>query len=179
MTVQAGAGRRRTPLISRIVFALLVLATVLAFFISPAPEGDDAVHLRRQRAAPTAINPVDGPVGCRSTTVSFYILHHVDNVDVFVVNQSGATVRTVASGVPMRKPQTPTAQGFAAVTKTFTWAGSDNAGQPRGGGDLFLPRAPGPPGPLDPDPAGCEGHTLDRVRREGVAPPEVSGRTPR
>ena len=138
MTVQAGAGRRRTPLISRIVFALLVLATVLAFFIAQHLKVTMPFISGVTGPMPTTINPVDGPTGCRSTTVSFYILHHVDAVDVFVVDQSGATVRTIASGVPMRKPQTPTAQGFAAVTKTFTWAGRDNAGRPVAVGTYFF-----------------------------------------
>jgi flagellar hook assembly protein FlgD len=65
----------------------------------------------------------------RSTTVSFYVVHHADDVNVYVVDQSGTTVRTIARGVSMHKSKAPTPRAFRAVTKYFSWNGRNDAGR--------------------------------------------------
>jgi hypothetical protein len=53
------------------------------------------------------INPVDGGtcrgVNHRFMRISFYLLHRSDDVDVYVVDQNGTIVRTLASGRHMRR----------------------------------------------------------------------------
>ena len=146
-----GDRRRRisSRLIGRSVFAALVVATVAAFFISQHLKVTTPFISGVAGPFPPAINPVGGPTSCRdpssgrhvserSTTVSFYILHRVDDVDVYVVNQSGITVRKIASDVFMRKPKAPTARGFAAVTKYFTWNGHNGSGRPVAPGTYYF-----------------------------------------
>lgn len=136
-------------LIGRGVFAALVVATIAAFFISQHLKVTTPFISGLAGPVPPAINPVGGPTSCRdpstgrdvserSTTVSFYILHRVDDVDVYVVNQSGTTVRTVASDVFMRKPKAPTAQGFRAVTRYFAWDGRTVSGRPVSPGTYYF-----------------------------------------
>lgn len=136
-------------LIGRAVFAALVVATVAAFFISQHLKVTTPFISGLTGPYPPAINPVDGPSSCRdpstgrevserSTTVSFYVVHHPDRINVYVVDQSGATVRMLASGVFMRKPKAPTPQGFRAVTKRFTWNGRDRSGRPAAPGTYFF-----------------------------------------
>ena len=129
---------RRTPLLGRVVFAGLVVATVLAFFISQHLKVTTPFISGVQGPHPATISPVAGPRTCRSTTVSFYVLHQADSVNVYVLNQPGLTVRTLARAVYMRKPRAPTAQGFDAVTKKFTWDGRDNSGRPVAAGTYFF-----------------------------------------
>lgn len=143
---QAGAGG---SLVGRAVFAALVVAMIGAFFISQHLKVTTPFISGVAGPVPPAINPVAGPTSCRnpstsrdvserSTTVSFYILHRVDDVDVYVVNQSDTTVRTVASDVFMRKPRAPTAQGFRAVTRYFTWNGRNASGRPVAPGAYYF-----------------------------------------
>ena len=143
------AGDRRARLIGRGVFVALVVATIAAFFVSQHLKVTTPFISGVRGPYPPAINPVDGPTSCRhsatarnvserSTTVWFYLLHHADVVDVYVVNQGGATVRTVASHIFMRKPRSPTAHGFQAVTKRFTWNGRDSTGRPVPTGTYFF-----------------------------------------
>lgn len=110
---------RRTPLVSRIAFAALVIATIAAVFISQHLKVTTPFIAGLPHPQPAAINPVAGPPQCRVTTVSFFLLHHVDNVDVYVVNQNGSTVRTLVHGLFMRKKE----------TRSFTWDGHSTSGQ--------------------------------------------------
>jgi hypothetical protein len=69
---------------------------------------------------PNVINPVAGGT-CDGTQhrvarVSFYLLHRSDDVDVYVVDQSGAVVDTVASGRHMRR-------GVRNPDGEFAWNG--------------------------------------------------------
>ncbi len=139
----------RSRWIGRALFAALVVATIAAFFISQHLKVTTPFISGVRGPDPTAINPVSGPTACpdsavghpvsqRSTTVSFYVLHQVDSVNVYVVDALGASVRTVASDVFMRKPKAPTAQGFAAVTKYFTWNGRRSSGQPVAPGSYYF-----------------------------------------
>lgn len=146
----ASQGRAASSrVIGRVVFAALVVATIGAFFISQHLKVTTPFISGVAGPVPPAINPVGGPTSCRdpstgrdvserSTTVSFYILHHVDDVDVYVVDQSDTTVRTVASGVFMRKPKAPTTQGFRAVTRYFAWNGRNASGRPVAPGSYFF-----------------------------------------
>jgi flagellar hook assembly protein FlgD len=126
VTVSAGKGNRRTPLIARVVFAGLVVATLAAFFISQHLKVTTPFIAGVPHPDPPAINP-QNPY-CHSTRVSFFLLHHVDNVDVYVVNQSGTTVRSLVRGLFMSKKE----------TRSFTWNGRDTAGRPVTPGSYFF-----------------------------------------
>lgn len=126
MTARADRPKRRTPLIGRVVFAGLVLATLAAFFISQHLKVTTPFIAGLPHPEPAAINPLTA--NCRSTTVSFFLLHHVDNVDVYVVNQSGTTVRSLVRGLFMRKKE----------TRSFTWNGRDSSGRPVTPGTYFF-----------------------------------------
>jgi hypothetical protein len=146
----AGSTRRaNSRLVGRAVFAALVVATIAAFFISQHLKVTTPFISGVSGPTPPAINPVNGPTSCRdpadgrrvserSTTVSFYVVHHADDIDVYVVNQSGSTVRTIASGVPMHRSKAPTPDAFRAVTKYFTWNGRDGSGRLVAPGSYFF-----------------------------------------
>lgn len=110
-------------------FVTLVGATIAAFFITQhlkvatpliagAPQPDPATI--NPIAAGTCPDPLDGgrPKNYRMMSVSFYLLHESDSVDVYVVNQAGDRVATLASGRFMRVP----------VPSTFTWDGRSARG---------------------------------------------------
>jgi hypothetical protein len=99
---------RRLPVAA---FVALVIATVGAFFVTqhlkvttPLLDGHPSAH-------PSAFNPVNGktcllrnhygvrvPTSFTRTQMSFYLLHRADDVDVYVVDQNGTIVDTLASG---------------------------------------------------------------------------------
>lgn len=128
MSLSADRDSRRTPLLSRVVFGALVIATLVAFFISQHLKVTTPFIAGLPHPEPAAINPLDGPSACRSTTVSFFLLHHVDDVDVYVVNHSGTTVRSLVHGLFMRKKE----------TRSFAWNGRNAAGQPVAPGSYFF-----------------------------------------
>ncbi len=160
MTVSGAPGHRagevtsreqasRSRWIGRALFAALVVATIAAFVISQHLKVTTPFISGVRGPDPVAINPLNGPTSCpdsvaghpvsqRFTTVSFYILHRVDNVNVYVVDQLNTPVRTIASNVFMRKPKAPTARGFGAVTKYFIWNGRNNSGQPVAPGSYYF-----------------------------------------
>ena len=92
-------------------FVALVIATVGAFFVTqhlkvttPLLDGHPSPH-------PAAFNPVNGktcllrnhygvrvPTSFTRTQISFYLLHRADDVDVYVVDQNGTIVDSLASG---------------------------------------------------------------------------------
>lgn len=110
-------------------FAGLVVATVGAFFVTQHLKVTTPLITGVRGATPAWINPVDGvtcgpasdPVNHRFTRVSFYLLHRSDHVDVWVVDQSGAVVRTLASSRYMRGGANP-------VRTAFTWYGREDNG---------------------------------------------------
>ena len=141
--------RANSRLIGRVVFAALVVATIGAFFISQHLKVTTPFISGVSGPTPPAINPVHGPTMCRdpssgrklserSTTVSFYVVHQADDANVYVVDQSGAPVRTIAKGVSMHKSKAPTPDAFRAVTKYFTWNGRNAAGRPVAPGSYFF-----------------------------------------
>ena len=146
----AGRARGANPrVLGSVIFAALVVATIGAFFISQHLKVTTPFISGVSGPAPRAIDPVDGPASCRNpangrdvrrgpTTVSFYIVHHADDVDVYVVNQSGATVRTIGRDLPMHRPKAPTPEAFRAVTKYFSWNGRDGTGRLVSPGSYFF-----------------------------------------
>ncbi|MBV9165775.1 MAG: hypothetical protein JO342_06445 [Solirubrobacterales bacterium] len=131
--------RGNSRLIGRAVYVALVVATIAAFFISQHLKVTTPFISGVSGPYPPAINPVDGPTNCpvssggrhvsqRFTKVSFFLLHHVDNVDVYVVNQSGNAVRSLARGVFMAKKQ----------ARSFIWNGRDGAGGTVAKGSYFF-----------------------------------------
>ena len=112
----AGTVASRLPLVA---FAALVVATVAAFFITQ--------HLKVTTPLISAVSPLTAPVispdgggtGCPdSTTISFYLLHEADEVNLYVVNARDQVVRTLAAGLPMARKQ----------RVAFTWRGRAGGG---------------------------------------------------
>jgi hypothetical protein len=100
-------------------FAALVVATVGAFFITQ--------HLKVTTPLISAVSPPTAPVivpnggesGCAdSTSISFYLLHQADEVNVYVVNARDEVVRTLATRVPMGRKE----------RVAFTWRGRADVG---------------------------------------------------
>ena len=105
-------------------FAALVVATVGAFFITQ--------HLKVTTPLISAVSPPTAPVivpdggssTCsNSTSISFYLLHQADSVNVYVVDARDQVVRTLATAVPMGRKQ----------RVAFTWRGLADGGSPRAG----------------------------------------------
>jgi len=103
-------------------FAVLVAATVAAFFITQHLKVTTPLVAGFPRPVPLVINPVDGTtcggVNHRQMRISFYLLHSADDVDVYVVNSGGSIVRTLASGVHMQIKK----------RVVFTWNGREDDG---------------------------------------------------
>jgi hypothetical protein len=107
-------------------FATLAVATVGAFFVTQHLKVTTPLIAGAPAPAPPWINPVDGTV-CggvdhRRTLVSFYLQHRSDDVDVYVVDQTGAIVRTVALGRHMRR-------NVRIPDGVFSWNGREDNGQ--------------------------------------------------
>jgi flagellar hook assembly protein FlgD len=123
---------RRLPVAA---FVTLAVATVAAFFVTqhlkvstPLLAGFPAPH-------PAAINPVDGRVckglSYRTMHVSFYLLNRSDDVDVYVVDQNGTIVDTLASGVHM-------IGGAHPVRRGFVWNGRTSSGAVAPDGTYYI-----------------------------------------
>jgi hypothetical protein len=103
-----------------LVLALLVAATVAAFFVTQHLKVTTPLLAGSPAPDPSVIDPVSGG-NCggnqrRVTRVSFYLLHRSDDVDVYVIDQSGNVVDTVASGRHMRR-------GVRNPDGDFSWDG--------------------------------------------------------
>jgi len=89
-------------------FAVLVAATIAAFFVTQHLKVTTPLIQGAPRPVPGVINPLHGVpcVGGKnsgSTTISFYLQHRSDTVDVYVVDaEDDQIVRTVATGRHMR-----------------------------------------------------------------------------
>ena len=97
------------PLAGQVAFVALVVATVAAFFITqhlkvttPLIAGDRApfpatINPRGRRDVHRR-DPTDAPRTPRELErSSFFLLHRSDDVDVYIVNQSGRVVATLAT----------------------------------------------------------------------------------
>lgn len=97
-----------TNRLSTVAFAVLVAATIAAFFVIQHLKVTTPLLQGTPAPVPGTINPLRG-VSCGkfnsgSTTISFYLQHRGDDVDVYVVDAADDNiVRTVASGRHMRK----------------------------------------------------------------------------
>jgi hypothetical protein len=113
--------------LSTSAFAMLVAATIAAFFITQHLKVTTPLVQGFPRPVPGVIDPLHG-VPCAgknsgSTTISFYLQHRADTVDVYVVDaDTGAIVRTVASGRHMRI-------GKRFPDGVFHWNGREDNGQ--------------------------------------------------
>ncbi|MGI8411848.1 MAG: N,N-dimethylformamidase beta subunit family domain-containing protein [Solirubrobacteraceae bacterium] len=111
---------RRLPVVA---FAALVLATIPAFFVIQHLKVSTPLIAGAPAPYPSALSP--GQAGCggfhRTTTISFYLLHRTDDVDVYVVDQTGTIVATLASGRHMRR-------GKRKPDGVFSWDGREDNG---------------------------------------------------
>jgi hypothetical protein len=112
--------------LSTAAFAVLVAATIAAFFVTQHLKVTTPLLTGYPRPVPGVINPLHGVVcggyNSDSTTISFYLQHRADDVDVYVVNAAtGDIVRTVASGRHMRK-------GVRIPDGVFHWNGREDNG---------------------------------------------------
>ncbi len=112
-------------------FVALVIATVGAFFVTQHLKVTTPLIAGSPAARPAAINPVNGqtcrlpnhlgvpvPVSFRRMQISFYLLHRADDVDVYIVDENGAIIDTLASGRHMSINR----------RSTFTWDGRTSSG---------------------------------------------------
>jgi hypothetical protein len=109
-------------------FVALVVATIAGFFITQHLKVTTPLINGRPAPVPGAINPVAGrtclvstPAGkrrlnFRQMKISFYLQNRSDDVDVYIVDQSGNIVRTLATGKFMRGGANP-------VRTQFVWDG--------------------------------------------------------
>lgn len=116
-------------------FGALVAATIAAFFVTQHLKVSTPLIAGSPAPFPNAINPLHGNV-CRGvnhrrTMISFYLLHRADDVDVYVVDQSGEIVRTVALGRHMRR-------GVRAPDGVFFWNGRQDDGSVAPDGNYYF-----------------------------------------
>lgn len=122
-------------------FAVLVAATVAAFFITQHLKTSTPLLTGSPAPAPAVINPLDG-VTCyspaarkfvdhRRMQISFYLLNRSDHVDVYVVDTSGRTVATLARGRYMQG-------GTHPVRSYFVWDGREANGSVAPDGRYYI-----------------------------------------
>ncbi len=109
--------------LSGATFGVLVIATVGAFFVSQHLKVSTPLIAGIGSAVPGTINPVAGPtcggVSHREARFSFYLLYKADSVDVYVIDEGGTIVRTLASGRHMRR-------GVRIPDGVFHWNGRED-----------------------------------------------------
>jgi hypothetical protein len=105
-------------------FGALVVATIAAFFVTQHLKVSTPLIAGDPRPFPAYINP--NGTGCggfnRYTRFSFYLLHRADDVAVYVVDQSGNIIRTLATGRQMRR-------GVREPDGNFPWDGREDSGR--------------------------------------------------
>jgi hypothetical protein len=119
---------RRLPVAA---FVALVIATVGAFFVTQHLKVSTPLIAGSPSPHPASINPVNGktcllpnhlgvtvPTSFKRMQISFYLLHRADDVDVYVVDQNGNIVDTLASGHHMSINR----------RSVFTWDGRTSKG---------------------------------------------------
>jgi FlgD Ig-like domain len=124
-------------------FAALVIATVAAFFIAQHIKVSTPLISGTPTPFPASINPLSGgtcydralhrQVDYRTTSISFYLLHASDRVDVYIVNQGGARVATLATGRFMKAALFP-----HEVPTRFTWDGRRQDGSVASDGSYYF-----------------------------------------
>lgn len=162
----------RLPLVA---FSVLVLATVGAFFIAQHLKVTTPLLAGFPAPVPAVVDPVHrhscGGVSHGRMSISFYLLHRADDVDVDVVDSHGAIVRTLASGVHM------------AIKKRsfFSWSGREENGSLAPDGTYYVRvalihqgRTVTISGPSGPEPFKIS-TTVPRPRITSVTPRTLSG----
>jgi FlgD Ig-like domain len=109
----------RLPVVS---FLALIVASVGAFFITQHLKVTTPLIAGPRVGPPVAFNPLNGKtcggIDYRRTSLSFYLLYRSDDVAVYVVDQSGDVVDTLATGRHLQK----------GVRVTFVWNGREGDG---------------------------------------------------
>jgi hypothetical protein len=117
-------------------FAVLVAATIGAFFVTQHLQVTTPLIQGYPSFAPAVIDPLH-PVRCGkyktgSATISFYLQHRSDDVDAYVIDESGgAIVATLAIGRHMRKD-------VRHPDGVFHWNGRESNGQLAPDGTYYL-----------------------------------------
>jgi hypothetical protein len=108
----------RLPLVA---FGALIVATVGAFFVTQHLKVTTPLVAGEPKPNPRVISPRE--IGCagafRAARFSFYLQHRADDVGLYIVDQDGTIVRTLASGRHI-----PT-----GVREYFRWNGRDDSGR--------------------------------------------------
>jgi hypothetical protein len=123
---------RKLPIL---VFGVLTAVTVGAFFVTQHLKVTTPLIAGSPAPFPADINPLNGTtcggLNHRLTNMSFYLLHRTDDVDVYVVDQGGTIVRTVATGRHMRR-------GVRNPDGLFQWDGRLDGGSIAPDGTYFF-----------------------------------------
>jgi hypothetical protein len=107
-----------------VVFGVLVVATVAAFFVTQHLKVTNPIVGGAPNPKLAAFDPVNGGkcggANYRRDWISFYLDSRSDDVNVYVVNSSGEIVDQIASGVHM--------QADPPKRKSFFWNGRESNG---------------------------------------------------
>jgi N,N-dimethylformamidase beta subunit-like, C-terminal/FlgD Ig-like domain len=105
-------------------FSALIVATVGAFFVTQHLKVSTPLIAGSPKPSPAFISPRG--TGCggsrRVANFSFYLLHRADDVSVYIVDQQGTIVRTLASGRHMRR-------NVRIPDGVFPWNGREDNGR--------------------------------------------------
>ncbi len=117
------------------VLGVLVVATVGAFFVTQHLKVTTPLLSGSPAPDPAVIDPVAGGT-CngsqhRVSNLSFYLLNRSDDVDVYVIDQGGNVVDTLASDRHMRR-------GVRNPDGDFAWDGRESGGQPAPAGTYYF-----------------------------------------
>lgn len=113
-----------------VVFAMLAMASAGAFFFVQHLKSTTPLITGIRGPKPSAFNPRTGvvcqvagsPVDFARMEISFYLLHRSDDVDVYMIDQAGEIVATLASGRHM-------VGGANPKRVTFGWNGREDTGR--------------------------------------------------
>jgi flagellar hook capping protein FlgD len=110
----------RLPLVA---FGALVVATVGAFFVTQHLKVSTPLINGAPRPSPAVISPRQNGCGgfYKRANLSFYLQHRADTVDVYIVDQNGTFIRTLASGRYMHR-------GVRKPDGEFPWDGREDNG---------------------------------------------------
>jgi FlgD Ig-like domain len=118
-----------------VAFGALVASTVAAFFVTQHLKVSSPLLQGFPSPTPATINPYGAT--CQNGQqhsrmyISFYLQHRADDVDVYVVDQSGTIVRTLAIGRHMRR-------NVRIPDGEFTWNGREDNGTVAPDGTYYL-----------------------------------------
>lgn len=122
---------KRLPLVA---FGALVAATVGAFFVTQHLKVSTPLIAGFPAPDPAFINPYGARCAGKNhgrMHISFYLLHRADDVDVYVVDESGQIVATLATGRHMRR-------AVRDPDGDFYWNGREDNGSVAPDGKYFI-----------------------------------------